>query len=445
MAVTIVIIAVCGIMAVGHLKGWFGSSEVKNTESALICSDTKGVVQVERSGVGYTLKTDTVMQNGDTAETKNGSEAIFALQGKNNMIAINEKSELKFEKCSGGSLSLALSDGELFGNTSDDPVEFNLSFGENTASTTGAVFSVSEKAGAGTLCVYKGSADVLTQDGDTHTVASGEQILLTTNTKGEKTVEITKMKPDILSAYLINKLLSCASSDLCFTAEELNGVIDARMQEKADAAKALEKEAIKISEKSENTSSDDGEEPDSYDEDSESAPAGDDSSSESQTGDNEGSDTPGDTGDDAEDSSDPEPSDAAQEEEVDEDTLTCTIMIRCDSILDHMEDLAEGKDRYVPENGIILYSTAVEFLKGETAYDVTKRACSAMGIQIEASYSPLYGSYYVEGIGNLYEFDCGGMSGWLYKVNGWAPNYGCSEYTLEDGDSIVWEYTCTGN
>ena len=108
-----------------------------------------------------------------------------------------------------------------------------------------------------------------------------------------------------------------------------------------------------------------------------------------------------------------------------------------------MDHLAAGKDRYVPSSGIILGTTAVEFRDGETAYDVTRRACDAMGIQMEASYVPLYGSYYVEGINNLYEFDCGGMSGWLYFVNGWSPNYGCSEYVLKDGDSIVWEYTCS--
>ena len=33
----------------------------------------------------------------------------------------------------------------------------------------------------------------------------------------------------------------------------------------------------------------------------------------------------------------------------------------------------------------------------------------------------MYNSYYVEGIGNLYEFDCGSESGWMYKVNGWFP------------------------
>ena len=45
---------------------------------------------------------------------------------------------------------------------------------------------------------------------------------------------------------------------------------------------------------------------------------------------------------------------------------------------------------------------------------------------------------------SLYEFDCGSQSGWMYKVNGWFPNYGCSSYKLKDGDAIVWSYTCTG-
>ena len=64
--------------------------------------------------------------------------------------------------------------------------------------------------------------------------------------------------------------------------------------------------------------------------------------------------------------------------------------------------------------------------------------------QLEYSYTPMYGSYYVEGINHLYEFDCGSQSGWMYKVNGWFPNYGCSSYKLKDGDAIVWSYTCTG-
>ena len=43
---------------------------------------------------------------------------------------------------------------------------------------------------------------------------------------------------------------------------------------------------------------------------------------------------------------------------------------------------------------------------------------------------------------NIYEFDVGKLSGWMYAVNGWYPNYGCSQYLLEDGDEICWRYTC---
>ena len=56
----------------------------------------------------------------------------------------------------------------------------------------------------------------------------------------------------------------------------------------------------------------------------------------------------------------------------------------------------------------------------------------------------LYNSAYIEGIANLYEFDCGSQSGWMYKVNGWFPNYGCSKYAVNEGDTIVWCYTCKG-
>ena len=30
----------------------------------------------------------------------------------------------------------------------------------------------------------------------------------------------------------------------------------------------------------------------------------------------------------------------------------------------------------------------------------------------------------------------------MYKVNGWFPNYGCSRYSLKQGDVIEWVYTC---
>ena len=87
-------------------------------------------------------------------------------------------------------------------------------------------------------------------------------------------------------------------------------------------------------------------------------------------------------------------------------------------------------------------TTTVTFTEGESVYDVLERVCRDNGIQMEASWSGKYGSAYVEGIANLYEKDVGDTSGWMYKVNGWFPNYGCSGYTLSQGDVISWVYTC---
>lgn len=119
---------------------------------------------------------------------------------------------------------------------------------------------------------------------------------------------------------------------------------------------------------------------------------------------------------------------------------TCTISIKCTSVLKNMDKLSSGKAKYVPSNGIILSTSTIEFKEGENVYDILKRACSAAGIPMSARNSSM--GIYVEGINGLFEFDCGGTSGWMYSVNGNAPNHSCSEHTVKNGDSIVWYYTC---
>ena len=129
--------------------------------------------------------------------------------------------------------------------------------------------------------------------------------------------------------------------------------------------------------------------------------------------------------------------------EVDTDTsLTCTISISCATILDNMELCAENKRPLVPSDGVILPTTSMTFSEGESVYDVLQRVCQDHGIHMESSWTPMYNSAYIEGINNLYEFDVGEESGWMYKVNGWFPNYGCSRYQVQSGDTICFVYTC---
>ena len=122
----------------------------------------------------------------------------------------------------------------------------------------------------------------------------------------------------------------------------------------------------------------------------------------------------------------------------------CTITIRCDTVLDNQNLLEEAKVPYVPADGVILPEITVEFTPGENVFQVLQRVCEAADIPLEYSWTPLYDSYYLEGICHLYEFDCGPESGWMYQVNGTFPNYGCSSYEVQPEDSIEWLYSCIG-
>lgn len=126
-----------------------------------------------------------------------------------------------------------------------------------------------------------------------------------------------------------------------------------------------------------------------------------------------------------------------------EPTVTCTISVSCSEILDHMDALDPSKAGLIPADGSILAPVTVTVTDGESVYDVLRSTCSNMGILLDATYSPIYGSAYIRGINNIYEFDCGNLSGWKYRVNGEYPNYGCSAYMVKDGDVIEWTYTCS--
>ena len=121
---------------------------------------------------------------------------------------------------------------------------------------------------------------------------------------------------------------------------------------------------------------------------------------------------------------------------------TCTISISCATVLDNMDDLDPDKADIVPADGWILQPLTVTFHEGESVFDVLQRVCREQKIHMEFMDTPMYNSAYIEGIANLYEFDCGPLSGWMYKVNEWFPNYGCSRCALQDGDTVCWVYTC---
>lgn len=133
-------------------------------------------------------------------------------------------------------------------------------------------------------------------------------------------------------------------------------------------------------------------------------------------------------------------------DDIREDSETVTISIRCDTILKNYGDLdpALRSGEFVPPDGVILPPTEYVLRPGDTVFDILDRAVRYNKIQMEyqGADKNSYGSVYVQGIHYLYEFSCGPLSGWMYRVDGEFPSYGCSKYALQNGQVIEWVYTC---
>lgn len=134
-------------------------------------------------------------------------------------------------------------------------------------------------------------------------------------------------------------------------------------------------------------------------------------------------------------------------DDITPESETVTISIRCDTILANYEDLdpALRSDEFVPPDGVILPPTRYVLRPGDTVFDLLDRAVRYNRIQMEyqGADANSFGSVYVQGIHYLYEFSCGPLSGWMYRVDGEFPNYGCSKYVLRDGQTVEWVYTCS--
>lgn len=113
-------------------------------------------------------------------------------------------------------------------------------------------------------------------------------------------------------------------------------------------------------------------------------------------------------------------------------TITVTISINCEKAL--------GKVDGLPESGYFLAPCKFTVNKGTTAFDVLETAAKENGITLKYQSKS-----YIQAINGLAEKDCGGSSGWTYKVNGVKPNKSAAKYELADGDIVEWYYVTSPN
>ncbi len=123
------------------------------------------------------------------------------------------------------------------------------------------------------------------------------------------------------------------------------------------------------------------------------------------------------------------------------------VSVRVDTLLkeENYALLPEGiqSEKYVPSDGAILNQTKIAIEEGDTAWTVTRKALQMNSIHVDytGATETKYGSIYVKGIQHIYERQAGSLSGWMYAINGKAPNVGVSSYEVKKNDRISWQYT----
>ncbi len=124
--------------------------------------------------------------------------------------------------------------------------------------------------------------------------------------------------------------------------------------------------------------------------------------------------------------------------------ITVTVSVDCGEVLSHMDsiDPAINPPEVIPEDGVILYPCTVSLPEGGSALDALIAAAREDRVQVDYRGTS-YGAY-IGGIGHVYEFGFGAMSGWLYRVNGEYPQCSAGAYTLSEGDVVEFVYTVTG-
>ena len=121
------------------------------------------------------------------------------------------------------------------------------------------------------------------------------------------------------------------------------------------------------------------------------------------------------------------------------DENVCYISITCKTAIESGE-LSDSMLSVLPEDGIVLKDFEVSYEDGATVFDVFASVVKENKIHME--YTGTAKIPYIEGVANLYEFDCGPLSGWMYQVNGWFPSFNMGQYKIERGDKIEVIYTC---
>ena len=188
-------IAAGGMLIVGRIQGWFDRTEDAIVTSGLI----KGVANMERNGIGYTLDQDQVLRSGDRIETKKGTQAEFLLQDSGKFV-LHENTEAVLSECSSETIVLQIEQGEVSGDTAGQKRTLEVIFAENKADLSNAVFSVNVQEETYVVNNYAGDVSVTLRDGSQEQVKEGESLSIINKTDGSISAKTDKLQQEADSA-----------------------------------------------------------------------------------------------------------------------------------------------------------------------------------------------------------------------------------------------------
>lgn len=425
MVILIIAITASGVLGVGYIKGRFDKPNGKTA----VLTEISGIVTLKRSNTAYCVNRETVLHGGDELVCDSGASVLIDIG--DSYIALGQSAKAKIVTPKNNGFLAEVTAGEAF-VYAESPV--GLEFDAKHTQINNAVALLSVRKGTQSVSVYYGKVEnagagqMLEWLGGEASVRSFSvnslndfNIAQIRRANKTKPLIFTNEDLDRLEAERLSQIQNAENSAPAVTAVQSGGKTETSAKNKEVVSKSENITEIFTTAKAQSvTNPFNSSKPDT-------------SGKKEITSEHKTTASNATT----------KPSVTTGSADV-KDKLYCTVTIRCDTILKNWDKLEPAKVAYVPKNGCILPVVRVEFTKGETVFDVLKRVCRQNGIQLEYSWTPMYGSYYVEGINNLYEFDCGPESGWMYKVNGWFPNYGCSSYGLTGGEAVVWCYTCKG-
>ena len=119
------------------------------------------------------------------------------------------------------------------------------------------------------------------------------------------------------------------------------------------------------------------------------------------------------------------------------------VTFRLIGALEATQDVDLTTDSYLPEYVTWVPTTTYALAENATVYDLFTEAMSDAGLRYIGAESNYVSTIYAPSCMGSYalsEFTNGKKSGWMYTVNDSHPNQGLKNWTLKDGDVVVWHY-----